>query len=93
MFRTSHGQFYGMETFRPSQIIGRIILLQIIFYVLVSIFLGLIGSISSSPYSLSLLFDSNKLSFGFGQGYIPIISFTLSSFPWYVNILICDFAT
>mmetsp|Transcript_5830 Transcript_5830/g.9727 ORF Transcript_5830/g.9727 Transcript_5830/m.9727 type:complete len:212 (-) Transcript_5830:14-649(-) len=81
MFRLNQGQFYSMEAFQPSQIIQKIFTLQLIFYVLVSLFLGLIGSIGGISYSLSLLFDSTKLSFGFGEGYIPIVSFILSSFP------------
>eukprot|EP01084_Bolivina_argentea_P015034 28121_1 len=81
MFRMNNGQFYGTQSFQPSEIIKRICILQIIFYIMASLFLGLIGTIGGSTYSLSLLFDSTKLSFGFGEGYIPIVSFTLSSFP------------
>eukprot|EP01084_Bolivina_argentea_P174617 302457_1 len=81
MFRINQGQFYGMESFKPSQIIKRIAFLQLMFYLMVSILLGLIGTIAGTPYALPLLFDSTTLSFGFGEGYIPIVSFTLSSFP------------
>lgn len=88
MFRINQGQFYGAESFKPSNIIKKIIMLQIIFYLMASLFLGLIGTIGGIGYSFKLLFDSTKLSFGFGEGYIPIVSFTLSSFPWYVHVII-----
>merc|ERR1712129_550934 len=32
-------------------------------------------------YSIALLFDSSTLSFRFGEGSIPIVSFILSAFP------------
>ena len=81
MFRINQGQFYSREGFHPGNIIKRMGILQLLFYFIVSALLLLIGTINGSVYSLQLLFDSRTLSFGFGEGYIPIVSFILSSFP------------
>ena len=71
---------YESEKLNAVEIISRMIALLVIFYGITSLVLMLIAYKS---FGISLLLDSNLLSFG--DGYIVLLAFVISSFPWYVK--------
>eukprot|EP01084_Bolivina_argentea_P159874 278453_1 len=76
---------YEGEKLNAFEIIVRILVLQFIFYVILGTLLILIDGQPKSVFSL--LFDSNKLSFG--DGYMISICYILTSFPCaYITTLI-----